>query len=416
MNADILIVGTGHGGAQTAAALRQRGFQGSITMIGEEAELPYERPPLSKEYLVGARSFERMLIRPESFWSERRITVLTGRRVVNVDAERKIATTSSGETLAYRKLVWAAGGHARRLSCAGHDLAGVHSVRTRADVDRLLAELPGTDQIAIIGGGYIGLEAAAALIGFGKRVTILEAQDRILARVAGEPLARFYEAEHRARGVDVRLSANVQALFGTEGRVSGVRLHDNEVIPCQVAIVGIGIVPSVAPLTAAGAEGDNGVLVDAFCRTGLPDIYAIGDCALHKNRYADSQLVRVESVQNANDMATTVAKSIVGIPEAYDAVPWFWSNQYDLRLQTVGISSGFDQVIIRGDPRDRAFSLVYCRDGAIIALDCVNNTRDYVQGRALVLAGAKVAPDALARIDTPLKDLTTSGATQPGGA
>ncbi len=402
---NILIVGAGHGGAQAAIALRQRGFAGSIAMVGEEPEIPYERPPLSKDYLAGDKEFERILIRPESFWAERDVTMLTGQRVIGVDSAAHCVTTEGGDAIGYDSLIWAAGGHARRLSCQGHDLTGVHSVRCRADVDRMMSELSSTTRVAVIGGGYIGLEAAAVLSKLGKQVTVLEALPRVLARVAGEALSRFYEAEHRVHGVDVRLGTMVESIEGTDGRASGVRLADGHVVPCEMVIVGIGIIPAVEPLLAAGAEGGNGVAVDALCRTTLPDIFAIGDCAHHANSFANGAHIRLESVQNANDMATTVAKVLTGEEVPYHAVPWFWSNQYDLKLQTVGLSTGFDRAIVRGDIGSRSFSVVYLRDGAVIALDCVNAIKDYVQGKALVVNATHVDPDLLANASIPLKTL-----------
>ncbi|WP_337846842.1 FAD-dependent oxidoreductase [Sphingomonas sp.] len=404
MQFDIVIVGAGHGGAQAAIALRQAKFEGTIAIIGDEPELPYERPPLSKEYFSGEKAFERILIRPAAFWAERTIEMLLNRRVIAVDPVAHSVTTADGATIGYGQLIWATGGSPRRIGCAGNDLIGVHTVRTRADADRMLAELDGVEQAVVIGGGYIGLEAAAVLAKFGKKVVLLEALDRVLARVAGEPLSRFYEAEHRAHGVDVRLNAAVDCIEG-EGRVSGVRMQDGEVIPAQMVIVGIGIVPAVEPLIAAGAEGGNGVAVDQQCRTSLPDIFAIGDCALHANRFADDMPIRLESVQNANDQATLVVKTIMGQELAYDAVPWFWSNQYDLKLQTVGLSTGHDQAILRGDPGNRSFSVVYLKDGRVIALDCVNATKDYVQGRKLVVERLSPDPAALADATVPLKEL-----------
>lgn len=401
---DIVIVGTGHAGAQAAIALRQEGFGGTIALIGEEAFPPYERPPLSKDYLAGDKPFERLLIRPERFWAERDVVLRLGERIVAVDAEARCVTSDAGAVIGYDRLIWAAGGHARRLSCEGHDLVGVHSVRTRADVDRLIAELPQVRQVVVIGGGYIGLEAAAVLTKFGKAVTIVEAQDRVLARVAGEALSRFYEAGHRAHGVTVRLNDSVTCIEG-EGRVAGVRLADGTVLPAQMAIVGIGIIPAVAPLIAAGAAGDNGVLVDAQGRTSLAHVFAIGDCAAHANDFADGAVIRLESVQNANDQATVVARTIVGRDVAYHAVPWFWSNQYDLKLQTVGLSSGHDRAILRGDPATRSFSIVYLRQGRVVALDCVNAMRDFVQGKALVAGAAMITEEALADTARPLKTL-----------
>jgi 3-phenylpropionate/trans-cinnamate dioxygenase ferredoxin reductase subunit len=407
---DVLIVGAGHGGAQAAITLRQRKFAGSMAIIGEEPEIPYERPPLSKDYLAQEKPFERILIRPEAFWAEREVAMLTGRRIVSVDPHAHSVTTGDGETIGYGQLVWAAGGHPRRISCEGHDLAGVHSVRTRADVDRMIGELTSTTRVAVIGGGYIGLEAAAVLAKLGKQVTVLEALDRVLARVAGEALSRFYEAEHRAHGVDVQLGAMVEQIEGENGRVTGIRLSGGERIPAEMVIVGIGIIPSVEPLRAAGAEGGNGVAIDEHGRTSLPDIFAIGDCALHANPFAEGMPIRLESVQNANDLAAIVAKTITGEPEPYHSVPWFWSNQYDLRLQTVGLSTGHDQEVLRGDPASRSFSIVYLKQGHVIALDCVNAVKDYVQGRTLVTGRVVADPATLADAAVPLKSLVTEAA------
>ncbi|PAV71281.1 hypothetical protein WR25_16216 [Diploscapter pachys] len=340
---DIVIVGAGHAGAQAAIALRQRGFAGTIAIIGDEPELPYERPPLSKDYLARDKSFDRLLLRPESFWREREVTMLLGQRVTAIDPVGHAITREDGDSIGYGTLIWATGGAPRRLTCPGHDLARVHAVRTRADVDRMMAELDDTTRVVVIGGGYIGLEAAAVLSKLGKSVTLIEALDRVLARVAGEAVSRFFEAEHRAHGVDIRLGC-----------------------------------------AAAGAACGNGVIVDAMCRTTLPDVYAIGDCAAHPNPYADGAVIRLESVQNANDQAGTVARAIHDAAEPYDAVPWFWSNQYDLKLQTVGLSTGHDQVVVRGDPASRSFSAIYLKDGQVIAIDAINSVKDYVQGRALV--------------------------------
>ena len=300
---DVLIVGGGHGGAQAALSLVQGGFTGSIAILGAEREPPYDRPPLSKEYLAGEKPFERMLLRPEALWAERGITLLLGRTVTAVDAEGHRVTCADGSALGYGTMIWATGGAPRTISCAGHDLAGVHTVRSKADADRMIAEMPDVREAVVIGGGYIGLEAASALVKFGKKVTVVEALARVLARVAGEPLSRFYEAEHRAHGVDVRLGAGVAALTGENRRVGGVELVDGEVIPAQMVIVGIGIVPAVGPLVDAGAAFGNGVRVDAHCKTSLADSYAIGDCAEHQSIYAEGEWIRLESVQNANDQA-----------------------------------------------------------------------------------------------------------------
>ena len=403
---DCIVVGGGHAGAQCAISLRQHGYHGSIAVIGEEPELPYERPPLSKDYLGGARSFERLLFRPPEFWVDSSIAMLPGRRVETIDPTHQTITCADGTRFCYGNLVWAAGGKPRSLSCPGHDLAGVHKIKSRADVDALAEELPRAGNICVVGGGYIGLEAAAVLVKSGKSVTLLEAMGRVLARVSGEALSRFYEREHRAHGVDLRLNAKVQELLGKEGRVAGVLLHDGEVVPADMVIVGIGIIPSVEPLFAAGARCENGVEVDELCRTSLPNIYAVGDCARHANTFAaGGARIRLELVQNASGQANCAAKTLTGKLEPYRTVPWFWSDQYDLRLQTAGLSAGHDQAIVRGDPDTKKFSVIYLRDGRFQAIDCVNNAKDFVAGKSLVAARAVISTDRLADPQTPLKSL-----------
>ena len=407
MHYDILIVGGGHGGAQAAIALRHAKYEGSIGVVNAETEYPYERPPLSKDYFAGEKAFERIMIRPAAFWAERGVDILLGARVDTVDSSAHTATLSDGTVISYGSMIWATGGSPRQLPVEGSNLPGMHVVRTRADVDGMLDGIDDVADIAIVGGGYIGLEAAAVLRKMGKKVTVLEAMDRVLARVAGAPLSRFYEAEHRAHGVDVRLGVEISGIEG-EDFVTGVRLADGDVIPAQLVIVGIGIVPAVGPLLTAGAAGGAGVDVDAYCRTSLPDIYAIGDCAAHANDFAGGNVMRVESVQNANDMANAVAKSLTGELTQYHAVPWFWSNQYDLRLQTVGISAGYDSMVLRGDPDTRSFSVVYLKAHKVIALDCVNATKDYVQGRLFVTEGLSPTVEQLADINVPLKELAVA--------
>ena len=403
---DVVIVGSGHGGAQAAIALRQAGHEDSILMVSRDRNPPYERPPLSKEYLAGEKPFEKILIRPEAFWQERNVTLRLGANVNEVDWMKRVLALSDETSVTYRKLIWAGGGDARRLSCPGAELAGIHTIRGRRDTDALKDQLAGGVQRAVIvGGGYIGLEAAAVLRSKGLQVTVVEMLERVLARVAGPEVSDFYAEEHRRQGVDLRLETGIERIEGDDEKVTGVTLSSGETIACDVVIVGIGIVPSVGPLIAAGAAGSNGVDVDSYCRTSLDDIYAIGDCAAHANPYSGNAVIRLESVQNANDMASVAAKAIMGDKQDYDAVPWFWSNQYDLRLQTVGIATGYDQTVLRGDPTERKFSLVYLREGEVIALDCVNNTRDYAQGRKLVMNRAEIDPELLADTEVPLKEM-----------
>jgi 3-phenylpropionate/trans-cinnamate dioxygenase ferredoxin reductase subunit len=405
-SADIVIVGSGHGGAQAAIALRQAGHDAPIVIVSRDRTPPYERPPLSKDYLSGEKPLERILLRPESFWAERGIDLHLGTNVAEVDWIAHEIVTGAGARIGYRKLIWAGGGDARRLSCPGGDLAGIHTVRHRSDVDALRLELDaGARRAVVIGGGYIGLEAAAVLRKLGCEVTLLEIQPRLLGRVAGETLSTFFLEEHRRQGVDVRLETGVERIDARAGRVAAVLTDQGDTIPAEIVIVGIGIVAAVGPLIAAGASGSNGVDVDEFCRTTLDDIYAIGDCAAHANIYANNAVIRLESVQNAHDMAACAARGIMGDPQPYAALPWFWSNQYDLKLQTVGLSLGHDAEVIRGSMEERSFSVVYLREGRVIALDCVNRTRDYAQGRKLVEARAQIDLDLLADSEVALKDM-----------
>jgi 3-phenylpropionate/trans-cinnamate dioxygenase ferredoxin reductase subunit len=403
---DVAIVGTGHAGAQAAIALRQGGFDGSLALIGEEADLPYERPPLSKDYLSGTKTLSQIMLRPTTFWAERKIVTLLGRRVMQVEPGAHTLLLSDQTTVEYGVLIWAGGGHPRKLTCSGEALSGVHYVRTRADVDAILSRLSTIERAVVVGGGYIGLEAAASLRKLGKEVVVLEALERVLARVAGRELSTFFEQEHRTHGVDLRTGVAVEGILGQDGHVTGVQIAGGEMLSCDTVIVGIGIIPAVEPLRVAGATGATGVLVDQHCRTSLPDIFAIGDCAAHVNRFADGATIRLESVQNATDQALVVARTILGQPAPYDSLPWFWSNQFDLRLQTVGISAGHDSTVLRGDVKSRSFSIVYLKCGRVIALDCVNATRDYVQGRKLILDRAAPSIARLADGNVPLKELS----------
>lgn len=393
---DVLIVGAGQAGASVAIHLRQNGFTGTVAMVGDEPDLPYERPPLSKAYLSGEIAADQLALRPAAYWGDQRVELMTGHRVIAVDAHQHEVTCHSGLRICYRHLVWAAGGHARRLSCPGADLAGVHVVRTRTDVDKLRNEVAGASNIVIIGGGYIGLETAAVLTKLGKLPTVLEAQARVLERVTSPAVSAFFEQEHRSHGVQIRTSTTVEALDGQDGRVSSVVLANGTRIPADLVVVGIGLALETGPLERAGATCTNGVDVDEYCRTSLPDIYAVGDCASHENRFGAGRRMRLESVQNANDQGKVAAANIAGTPTSYDSVPWFWSHQFDLKLQTVGLCTGYDAHVVRGSAQSRSFSVVYLRQGQVIALDCINAPRDYVQGRKLVSQGTRADPLALA--------------------
>ncbi len=400
--AAVLIVGAGQAGASAALALRQGGHAGPVTLVGAEPDPPYERPPLSKEYLAGEREAERLLLRPAAFWKDRGVTLRTGVRIGAIDVRNRVATATTGEAFGFDRLIWAAGGQARRLACPGGQLA--HVIRTRADVDALRAALADAPRVVIVGGGYIGLEAAAVLRKLGHAGTVVEALPRLLARVAGPEVSDWALALHRSHGVDVRLGAGVAAIEG-EGRPTAVLLAGGERLAADLVIAGIGLVPEVGPLAAAGADCPNGVRVDTHCRTSLPGIQAIGDCALHANPFAGGAEIRLESVQNASDMAKAAAAHILEGEAAppYRALPWFWSNQYDARLQTVGLSTGADTRVVRGEPGSGSWSLAYLRAGALVALDCINAAKEYMGGRGLIERGARIPPERLADASVPLK-------------
>lgn len=403
---DVLIVGASHAGAQAAIFLRQGGFEGSITLVSEEPETPYERPPLSKDYLAGEKAAERLLLRPLEFWTKRDVRLMLATRIAKVEPDAHRAITEDGAQIIYAHLVWAAGGYPRPLPIEGGTLEGVLELRTRRDSDAIRQRLAKASAVTVIGGGYIGLEAAAVIAKLGKRVTILESQPRVLARVAAEPVSRFFEELHRSHGVDVRTGAGVSAILGEAGEVCGVLLGSGETIAADLVLVGIGLLPHQAVLTEAGAECANGVVVDSCCRTNLPNILAIGDCASHPNAFAAGRKnIRIESVQNASDQARTAAGVILGRPEPYLAVPWFWSNQYEVKLQTAGLNVGHDATLLRGEPLEGKFSLIYLRNGRMIAIDCVNSAADFVAGKLLVAARAALDPALLADSTVPLKSL-----------
>jgi 3-phenylpropionate/trans-cinnamate dioxygenase ferredoxin reductase component len=392
---DVVIVGGGHGGAHAAINLRQAGYAGSVAILSAESEYPYDRPTLSKEYLTGQKSREQIRLRSEGFWQERKVDLIRGERAEFIDVAARKVATDAGREVQYGKLVWATGGEPRRVAVPGALQSNVLALRSLADADRLRACIDRNSRILIIGGGYIGLEAAAVLVKAGRTVTLIEALDRVLARATGPELSRHVEAVHRTQGVDLRLGTGVERFEGN-GTVEAAVLSDGSRIPCDLVLVGIGIVPEVEVLRRAGAICGNGVEIDLSCRTSLEDVLAIGDCASHPNAFANGERVRLESVQNATDMARVAADVILGKPSEYRSVPWFWSNQYDLRIQTVGLWMGSDQRVVRGDPASGSFSVVYLKKGRVIAIDSVNATKDFVQGKVLVKSGAVVSRDRLA--------------------
>jgi 3-phenylpropionate/trans-cinnamate dioxygenase ferredoxin reductase subunit len=404
MSSDLVIVGAGNGGVTLATNLVKAGFEGSISLLSAESVIPYERPPLSKGYLTGEESFEQIVFRTAEYWAASPVDLVLGVRVVRVDPDSHTVVLEDGRDIGYGKLVWAAGGTPRVMDVPGASLEGIHAIRDLLGIERLRSELPAASNAVIVGGGYVGLETAAAFRKLGMDVTVVEVADRLLARVTSTEVSRYYHELHTSRGVDIRLGTSAIAFQGDRW-VESVTLDTLETIPADVVVVGIGLVPNVGPLADAGARCGNGVEVDEFCRTSLPDVYAIGDCAAHVNSYAAGRRVRLESVQNAADQAATVAHHLQGTEAPYRAVPWFWSNQYDIRLKTAGIVSGFDDVVVRGDPATDRFAVVYLRDGRICAVDCVNSPGDFMVAKQLIGRGTHVERDDLADGSVPLKVL-----------
>lgn len=399
--ARVVVAGAGQAAAQLAQSLRQGGHAGPIIMLGAEPVPPYERPPLSKDYLSGKRDAARLLLRRPEFWVEKQVELRLGCPVIAVNPSQRRVTLEGGDVVAYDWLVWAAGGRPRRLPLPGADLDGVHYIRTMGDMDRLKADLMVPERrVVILGGGYIGLETAAVLRGLGHGVTVVEMRNRLLARVTSPVISDFFLDLHRRHGVEVLLSRRVEALHGEGGRVSGVALAGGDVLAADLVIAGIGIVPNVEPLADSGLACPNGVAVDATCRTVDPHILAIGDCALHPNIHAGTH-VRLESVQNAIDQAKVAADVILGCDQPYTAVPWFWSDQYGVKMQSAGLVTDDQQIIRRGGAGP--FTVAYVRDGRLMALDCIDTPRDFMQGRPLVAGRVRVSCAMLADPDIELK-------------
>ena len=407
MGAGVLIVGAGYAAGELAIKLRQGGYEAPITMVGAEAHLPYHRPPLSKSFLSGETQHEELLLRPATIYTKSNIAFLANTRVAAIDCAAHTATLHDGRTLPYEKLVLATGGHARKLPCPGADLAGVHTLRTLDDVAAIRAYLTPGARLVIVGGGYIGLEVAAVAIKQGVSVTVIEAATRVLARVAGMEISAFYEKVHRDAGVTVLTNQSVTALTAMPedpAHVGAVLLGDGRTLPADFVIAGVGLVANTQLAEAAGLKVDNGVWVDEYCRTEDPYVLAIGDCSNHPSAFLGRR-VRLESVPNALEQARVAADTVCGKLIPYGAVPWFWSDQYDLKLQAAGLSDGYDQVVLRGSMEARSFLVFYLRQGKIIAADAVNKPGEFMLARRLV--GAAVAADIghIADPSVPLKSL-----------
>jgi 3-phenylpropionate/trans-cinnamate dioxygenase ferredoxin reductase subunit len=401
MKPGVVIVGAGHGAGQVAFSLRQFGYDGAITLIGEESCAPYQRPPLSKAWLAGEAGLEDVLYKPEAFWAAQNITIITGHKVMEIDRANKTVRRDDDAIMPYAHLVLATGGHARRMGCAGEGLPGVHVLRTLDDANGLNQAMQPGCRLVIIGGGYVGLEVAATARKRGLDVTVLEAEDRVLARIAGKDISTFFEQTHKAKGVNIITGAMAQAFEGDE-KLGGVRLADGTVLPADLALVGIGLIPNEELAHSAGLACDNGIVVDALCRTEDPDIFAIGDVTRHPNEVYGRTL-RLESVHNALEQAKTAAGAIMGRDKPYNQVPWFWSDQYDIKLQIAGLSEGYDETVTRGDQDQSSFAVFYFKGDVLIACDAVNAPAEYMAARMMIAKGAKPDRAMLVDMDVPMK-------------
>jgi 3-phenylpropionate/trans-cinnamate dioxygenase ferredoxin reductase component len=383
MSRDVVVVGAGQAAAQLCLSLRAGGYRDGILMIGAERFAPYQRPPLSKKFLTERRAPETLLLRPQTLWRDQGVELALGETVAALDPQRRTLSSvdAQGRTreLGYGTLVLATGTRARALTAPGAELAGVFSLRSIDDVHRLRPALDAAERIVIVGGGYIGLEVAAVMRQEGRAVTVLEAEDRLLKRVTGTDVAAFFETLHRARGVDIRLGARLAAVTG-EGAVSGARLADGTILPADVVLLAVGAQANDDLARSAGIPCNDGILVDTLARTGVPDVYAVGDCARFPSGRFGRQL-RLESVQNAIDQAKAAAGAILGTPRPYDPVPWFWSDQYEIKLQMAGLSDGYDSTELVGDRAAPRFSVEYRAQGRLIAVDAVNDARAHMTAR-----------------------------------
>ena len=403
MKKNIVIVGAGHAAGQVMVTLRQRKYDGKITLIGEEEYYPYQRPPLSKKFLAGELAVERLYVKPPSFYDDPDVELHFGTTVARIDLVGKTVIDADKNAYRYENLIIATGARVRKLDVPGSELSSVHYLRNIQDVVAMHEYMCEGKRLVIIGAGYIGLEVAAVASGKGVHVTVIEMAERVMSRVVSEQVSEFYQSEHRQHGVNLLLSTGL-AGFSGNAALKQVDLTDGTSLAADCVLICIGVIPNVELAADAGLVVDNGIRVDDRCRTSDESVYAVGDCTNHPNELLGQRL-RLESVHNALEQAKTVARNICGDDMVYAQVPWFWSDQYDLKLQIAGISSGYDRTVLRGDPANRAFSCLYLRDGQLIAIDSINSPRDFMQSKSLIGNHAVISPDTLANVDLALKDM-----------
>ncbi len=405
--AGVVIAGAGQSGFQAAFSLRTEGYDGPITLIGDEPHIPYQRPPLSKDFMAGKMDPDSLPLRPESFYEAQRIELRMGERIEAIETAGRAVVLASGERLPFDSLILATGARNRRLTVPGAELPGVCYLRSVDEAVAIQERLEAARRVVIIGGGFIGLEMAAIAAAQGREVVVVEAQSRVMPRVVAPVISAFFQETHEARGVRFAFNAAVTELRGAAS-VEFAHLSDGSMYAAELVVVGIGVVPNMELAARAGLEVGNGILVDEYLETGAPGIYAIGDCAWHPNRFAGG-LARIESVQNGVDQARCVAATIAGKRAPYDAVPWFWTDQFDLKLQMAGLSSGFDEVVVRGEAASRRFSVFYFREGKLLAVDSINRPGDHLVARKLLVAGVEITG---AEAGDPGFDLKTAAASR----
>lgn len=405
MSADdkILILGGGQAAAQACASLRQFGYDGPIDVLADENDLPYQRPPLSKAYMKGELDRERLYFKMQDWYQSHDINLHLGCRAETIDRNARTVSASNGEAFDYHTLIIATGSRPRPLPVPGAERTNIFDLRSLADVDQIRPHMQAGQRIVIVGAGYIGLEAAAVAAQLGLNVTVIEVADRVLARVTSPVMSEFFEAEHKSHGVVIETGRKVVEFTGS-ARVEGVKTSDGDVIPADLVLVGIGIIPNDELARQAGIGCDNGICVDRDGRTDDPSIFAIGDCArrplVHYQRDG-----RLESVHNAIEQGKLAAAAIAGKPRPSEDCPWFWSDQYDLKLQIAGLSEGFDQVEVRGEPESRKFAVFYFKSGQFLAVDAVNSPAEFLVSKKLIISGASIAPEKLRDTTLSMKDI-----------
>lgn len=412
MKPGTVIIGTGQAGFQTAASLRERGYEEAITLIGEEPYIPYQRPPLSKGFPLGTQDLESIELRPRNFYPDHRIELLAGERVTAIDRAARQVSLKSGSSVSYEKLVLAVGARNRTLLVKGSELDGVLYLRSLDEATVIKERMMDAREIVVIGGGFIGLELAAVACTLGKSVTVLEALPRLMSRVVAPVISEFYQGLHTSKGVRVVCNASVSEIKGSAGKVESVILDNGIFYPAELVLVGVGVVPNVELARDAGLRITNGIAVNELLHTDDENIFAIGDCAEHPCVFAEER-IRLESVQNAADQGQCVAETITGERASYRALPWFWTDQFEIKLQMAGVSQRHDRIVTRGSAENRKLSVFYFREGRLVAIDSINRPLDHMMGRKLIATGVRLTPEQAGDESVDLKKLANAAGAAP---